>query len=621
MKFSNIILAGTMSLFSSTAFAVSNNAVKAPIVRDILPNPGLNAQINILPVKTYKKEISYEVLVLPENARLYYHGALIEKSGLLITDPNHVMIDPDDGDVTVFFSYKSIHSDGSVSEPRSVIIRFEDLEVSGTVYHDSDGNGKVDGGAMNNIDGKPLYVMLVNKESEVLASKLLSRKATFSFKSSDGIQPNNNYALIVSTQKASLTSILPEGWASSGENINSLSKGKDRHKDGVMIVNMKTQNIDDVAFGLDIRPLAVSKKGVTQLNPGSNSQVTVPKLEGSDKENGKSVRYYITSLPENATVYENGKKILKPGKEIKQTDKLTLDPENGDQKVRFNYLTADHAGVTSHAATIDMSFVGLSISGKVFNDGDNKEIVSGKRISQIEGEALYVTLLNEKNVVLASKAVDEKGRFSFDGLDGIMPESKYTIVLSTKKGVETSTLPKNWNNSDEGIMESDESADGLYDGKIHVRLHIKDMSNVNFGVNKKPEAEAITLSSQLNPGGSDRVSVPALIGKDNENSNTLVYSISTLPKNADLYDGNIKITKPGFVLSDPTKLTLDPRDGKHKVEFSYKVTDDDAVSSDPADVKLSFSELQLSGHLFNDGTADNNVSGKPLQSTEKIALG
>ena len=123
MKFSNIILAGTMSLFSSTAFAVSNNAVKAPIVRDILPNPGLNVQINILPVKTYKKEISYEVLVLPENARLYYHGALIEKSGLLITDPNHVMIDPDDGDVTVFLAIS----------PYTVMVLFQNQDRSSFV--------------------------------------------------------------------------------------------------------------------------------------------------------------------------------------------------------------------------------------------------------------------------------------------------------------------------------------------------------------------------------------------------------------------------------------------------------------------------------------------------------
>lgn len=615
MKFSKIILAGTISLLASAAYATENSDFKAPVIPKTLPNPGLNAQVNILPMKKYKTETSYEVLELPKNARLYYDGVIIEQAGVIISDPNKVTIDPDDGDLTTFFSYKARHSDGHISEPRMIIIRFSDLQISGSVHHDFDGNAQVDGESISKLDAKPLFITLIDKESKILSSKTLSQEGTFSFNNSDGIQPNSKYTVIVSTKEGALSSVLPMKWASSGENINSLSKGKDKHKDGAVLVPVKEKNIADIAFGLDIRPLAVSKKYSTQPNPGLDNQVPVPELEGSDKEDGDAVRYYIISLPENAALYDNGKKVTTQGKKIEEPGRMTLDPEDGEQKVHFTYVSADSSGVVSHVANIDMTFEGLKISGKVFNDGDGKETVSGKPVSQLDGETLYVTLINAKKSVLGSQAIDDTGRFDFNGTAGIVPESRYTIVLSTKKEAKTSTLPKAWNNSAEAVLESSEGHDRVFDGKITVDLGLKDVSNVDFGVNKKPEAETITVSSQLNPGDSKHVPVPALEGKDNEGS-PLIYSITTLPENADLYYEDTKITKKGFVVKDPSKLTLDPQNGETNVSFSYKVEDADAVSSDSAEVKLFFSELTLSGHLFADGNPDDTVNGEPLHAID-----
>jgi hypothetical protein len=617
MKFSKIILAGTMTLFASAAFAAENSDFKAPIVPKILPNPGLNAQVNILPMKKYKTETSYEVLELPKNARFYYDGDRIEQAGVIITDPNKVTIDPDDGDLTVFFSYKARHSDGQISEPRMIIMRFADLQISGSVYYDFDGNAKVGGESITHLDGEPLFVTLVNKENMILSSKALSPEGTFSFNNRDGIQPNSHYRIVVGTKEGALSSLLPMKWASSGENINSLSKGRDKHKDGAVLVPVKEKNIADIAFGLDIRPLAISKKHATQPNPGLDNHVPVPELEGSDKEDGKAVRYYIISLPDNAVLYDNGKKVTTAGKEIKHPGKMMLDPKDGDQKVHFTYVTADSAGVVSPVANIEMTFAGLKISGKIFNDGDGKKPVSGKPISQIDGEALYVTLINAKNSILGSQAVDESGRFHFDGTGGIVPESQYKIILSTKRGAKTSTLTKAWNNSDEGVLESGEGHDGVFDGKITVDLGIKDVSNVNFGINKKPEVETITVPAQVNPGSAKHANVPVLMGKDNENSHALIYSITTLPENGDLYYEDRKITKEGFVVKDPSKLRVDPQNGEISLSFSYKVTDTDAVSSDPAEVKLSFSELRLSGHLFADGNDDDNVSGDLMHAIDR----
>ena len=616
MKFSKMILAGMLCLCSSAVFSLADAKTQGPIVRHIELNPGLDAQVNILPLKKYDSEKTYEVTKLPDNATLYYDGEKIEESGFIVNDPNKVAIDPEDGDVTVIFDYIAAHDDGRISKPRSIIMRFSDLHLSGSVFHDSDGNGKVDGKALSNLDGKPLYISIINKDEKILSSKPVSENGTFSFSNRNGIQPNTNYALVLSTEKNAFKAVFPKKWAASGENINSLGKGKDALKDGVIVVNVKEKDISEIDFGLDIRPVAKDKKESTQLNPGGENSVAVPTFEGSDEENGQSIRYFISSLPDNATLYDHGKKISKAGIEIKKVNGLTLDPEDDDQNVVFTYITADHAGVVSYPATVTMPFLGLKISGNVFNDGNDDAIVEGKPLSVIEGETLYVSILNDQNIVLASTSVDPKGKYSFDGTQGIIPESEYTLVLSTKPLVKVSTLPENWEHSGEGIMKPEEGNDGLNDGVLKVKVSIKDVTNTDFGLNKKPEAKSIAVENQLNPGLSVQVKIPILTGTDLENNETLIYTIRQLPKNGQLYYANEKIDKENFVVAEPSKLTLDPKDGERDVVFSYRVTDQGGLSSKDAEVKLFFSELKISGHLFDDGNSDQNVSGEILSSVE-----
>ena len=157
---------------------------------------------------------------------------------------------------------------------------------------------------------------------------------------------------------------------------------------------------------------------MAQLNPGAKNKVTIPTLTGRDKEDGKKVRYYILSLPEKGTLFNNGQKINKAGLEIKDPSKLTMDPRDGDVEVSFDYVTVDHAGVTSSPAKVKMPFLGLTISGYVFDDGNGDTTINGKVISNLDEKPLYVMLLNDRDMILASKAVDENGSYHFDGTDG-----------------------------------------------------------------------------------------------------------------------------------------------------------------------------------------------------------
>lgn len=516
-----------------------------PFITKEEPNPGLQVQVPVNPhAPKPAPGVLFRLQTLPAHGTLYYDGKKVLELNRMINDVGRVTVDPDDGNVTVRFSYVKTDAQGNEAPARMVLLRFYDLHISGSVLYDFEGNGIIDGQRISNLDGEPLYITLINKEGEILASKAVSPEGRYSFSNADGIQPNSNYALVVSTKKNTLTSVLPETWGSSGENINSLKKGKDMHMDGAIVVKLREKDIKDVDFGLDVRPLAKSVKQAAELNPGGMNQVVVPRFEGSDKEDGKKVRFYILTLPNNAALYEDGKVLKKAGLQIKYPERLTLNPDNGDQNVTFTYVSVDTAGVTSHPATVEMPFIGLKISGNVHNDGNGDAEINGKGISTIEGKALYVTLLNDRDVVLASVSPESNGSFVFDGIQGIVPESRYTLVLSTKEKVRRSTLPSKWYHSSESIMMK---KDSIKDGKIDVKVGTKSVHRVDFAVNKKPETQDIAVEDQLNPGSSIKVAIPALLGSDLEDPEKLIYTIETLPENATLYSAGEKVRKVPFI--------------------------------------------------------------------------
>ena len=88
---------------------------------------------------------------------------------------------------------------------------------------------------------------------------------------------------------------------------------------------------------------------------------------------------------------------------------------------------------------------------------------------------MYATLLDEKNIILASTSIALNGTYKFDGTNHIVPHGKYTVVVSTKPLVTTSTLPEGWNHSGEGMMDDETGNDGTNDGMVAVDVSIKDV--------------------------------------------------------------------------------------------------------------------------------------------------
>ena len=107
---------------------------------------------------------------------------------------------------------------------------------------------------------------------------------------------------------------------------------------------------------------------------------------------------------------------------------------------------------------------------------------------------------------------------------------------------------------------------------------------------------------------------------DFEDTDKLIYTVMQLPKSGTLFASGTKILKTPYIVQNPEALTFDPINGETSISFAYKVTDSDGISSETMNVSMSFTELELSGHIFNDGNIDNNVSGPVISKADKQQL-
>jgi len=100
---------------------------------------------------------------------------------------------------------------------------------------------------------------------------------------------------------------------------------------------------------------------------------------------------------------------------------------------------------------------------------------------------------------MATMPIAVDGSYQFDGSDGVVPNSNYSIVLSTFANGSVPNLPTNWNNADgENMNSSSIGNDGVPDGKIEVAVGLVDLLQVDFGINHAPTADDKSEPLQAN---------------------------------------------------------------------------------------------------------------------------
>jgi uncharacterized repeat protein (TIGR01451 family) len=249
--------------------------------------------------------------------------------------------------------------------------------------------------------------------------------------------------------------------------------------------------------------------------------------------------------------------------------------------------------VNTTTASVPVKVAPVTVSGTVFDDADGSKIKNGTEVlSTVAG--LNAVLVDTTTSKVIATATVVNGVFSFSNVPGNV---NYTVQITTATAVVGSAppaviLPTNWVSTGENLNGV---ADNTIDGTIAVPVAVSNVINVNLGIEQLPNTTDLTPASQVNPGGTATVQVPALVGTDPEDNILSIvkkFKIVTLPTNGTLYYSGIAVTLGQVIANyDPLLLTIDPTaNTADTINFTYAAIDlAGQQDPTPATVTMPFS--------------------------------
>jgi len=331
-------------------------------------------------------------------------------------------------------------------------------------------------------------------------------------------------------------------------------------------------------------------------------------------------------------------------------DGVTANSTNGHIVLTSNFVPVKTIKIT-HLAGPDMPCqtrsalalsgfavcVPLIIQGEVFNDedgvapagtcGSSDNQVDGTLTGDADGIPLNACLLDSNGVVLDTQVVSDTttvpGQYEFKRY--IKPNTDYKVLLTTEdctigQAAPAATLPQGWHFEGEQIdPNTNNGHDGTPDGMIEVHVATATVSNVDFAINKEPEALDYTEPSRTNPGGSNTVTfntsgnASTFYVDDYEQAMSTINILSV--SNGTLYNGNT-VLNPGDTIpvADLVSLTIDPIDGDIESTFTYKVLDNACRESNAAVFKAPFVDTgSWSGNVTED-TDNDDAGDQPIEN-------
>ena len=215
--------------------------------------------------------------------------------GQVITnyDPTKLTVDPNDGAVTVTFTYAAVDAAGvSRSDSRDRHDAVHLIDLSGKVWDDADGSKVQNGAEAGTNTGSlgALWVNLLDTGNNVLAVAIVNNDGTFSF---PNVSPNRTYTLLMTKNPGTVGQpapafALPANWVTTGENSNGTI---DAAADSKLTVAVVTTSVTGQNFGIEQLPNSDDKTAASQSNPGGTVKVQVPALTGSRSgRRGRSAR-------------------------------------------------------------------------------------------------------------------------------------------------------------------------------------------------------------------------------------------------------------------------------------------------------------------------------------------
>jgi len=277
----------------------------------------------------------------------------------------------------------------------------------------------------------------------------------------------------------------------------------------------------------------------------------------------------------------------------------------------------------------------LHISGTIYDDKDGTDQadcdtdddINGEPISEIDGKALNACLLDDDGLILDTQVIGEDG--SYDFFTGIHPNTTYGMLLTTDEcivGNEASSakLSEGWNYEGETYTTS---PDGDLDGYVDVLVEEKDVTKIDFAINKTPTALGYDRASELNPGEEVQVQFDESGTASSEyisdyEETTPSITIKTISNGTLYYDDEEKSAGDTIDEVDFSKFYVDPKDGDVIASFTYVAVDKACRESEVAIFNAPFTTLEISGNLFLDKERDNTVNGTktPYSCDNETAL-
>ncbi|GAB4094501.1 hypothetical protein [Flaviaesturariibacter terrae] len=578
-----------------------------------------------------------------------------------------ITVDPVNGAVNVDFTYTAIDNSGKESVSSGIARQpLSDLTISGTLYDDANGSkdNTINGTATGSASGTQLYANLVNTGTNtVVASVALPTSGstgTFTFGSANGVQTGVSYAVVIATNATATSGSLPANWVNTAEGLSGTSG--DALANGLYTVGA-ISSPQALAFGINIRPTVSSTTITAQADPGGSNTVTIPAsaFPATDADSNGGIAYvHLTAFPSNATSITVTGALTAGGAvttttytsanfpaggvyigtdnygNLQPVDALAIDPVNGATSSAFAFEVIDIAGQTSsNSGVTTVPFITGAISGTVYNDFDGITDATLDGVGTNLSGQLYVNAVSGGTVV-ASATVASNGTYVIMGLGA----GTYSLVLTTSNSSTTAALPSGWTFTSEGTTSA---GDGDHNGTQTVVLSSNGVAGANFGIDGKPTATSNAASTQVNPGGSNTITIPAstFSGTDLDaatGGRVNYVHITAFPGNATSITVTGALTAGGAVstnnytsgnfpaggiyiatnsngnLADASALSVDPVDGAVTISISYTVVDNGGQeSTNTATASQPLSDLSISGTVYDDANG-GTISGTPISN-------
>lgn len=538
------------------------------------------------------------------------------------------------------------------------------VSVTGNVFNDTNGlNDTFVNGSGTNAGSGTLTAYLV-RAGVVVSSSPVAAGGTFSLPAAAN---TTGYTVVLSNTagvangSAPPAPSLPAGWVNTGENNAAPAvAGSDGTINGISAsFDVALTTVPNRNFGIEQPPVAGTATYPVQTNPGGTGTLPVGAgaftgalpvgVVGSNATDPTAVTNIritafptnVTSITINGTTYTAG--TFPPGGvtvTVAELAGMNVDPIDGLNTIDIPYVAIDAAGQESNLGHVILPFTGVTVSGNVYDDANGLLGVPANTVDGIGTNAgsatLTAYLVNNAGNVAGLSPVLAGGTFSFGG---VTSATGYTVVLSNSATGALGnpppgpSLPANWVNTGENNAASTVvGSDGTVNG-ISAPFDVvgADVIDRNFGIDQLPDTTNVTGAVQPNPGGTIQVQVPTLVGSDPEDGAKgagHTFVISTLPDPATmglLYYNGVLVTAGQTITNyDPTLLTIDPVDGALSAVFTVASVDAAGkVDPTPATVTVPFSELMISGNVFNDidgSKVKNGVEGTPAFSPKLYAV-